>query len=101
MSIHNVTPTHFDHVCNAVHPYTGSTCGKSATREHAELEQVQGPDGSIILVAVCVDDPNHRECFNHRLTAADETAVSRDDFSREQVRNVRALYRHLGLPVKD
>lgn len=100
MSIHNVTPTHCDHICQAVDPFTGDTCGKASTKAHSELEQVTGPDGSIILVAVCPDNPNHRECFNNRLTAADEVSSTRDEISREQVRNVRALHQHLGLPVK-
>lgn len=90
MPIHNVSSTHHDHSC--------VICGAAEQqRPHEKIERVTAPDGSVLLVIECA--AGHRECFNNALTAEEETSPTRDEASREQVRNVRALHKHLGLPL--
>ena len=90
--IYNVTPTMLDHEC--------VICGaKKSQHPHEKIERVEGVGGSIVLVVEC--ENGHRECFNNNLPAYEETSLTRDETSREQVKNVRALHRHLGLPVSD
>lgn len=87
MSIHNVTPETFDHVC---------ACGHSrAGLAHESIERVE-VGGNTVLVIGC--PAGHRECLNGALPVEEETSPTRDEASREQVRNVRALHRALGLP---
>lgn len=91
MSIHNVTPTHVDHLCEV--------CGQQTTKAHSEVEQVQPRPGMpVVLVLTCPQ--GHRYCLNNALEPEEETSPTRDEAGREQVRNVRALHRALGLPVK-
>lgn len=100
MSIHNVTPTHVDHICS--HPGCQHQRAELAHSEVVKqvhlLPDDQHPQGQTVLVIECPD--GHRECFNNALEASEETSPTRDEASREQVRNVRALHKYLGLPVK-
>lgn len=88
--IYNVSATQHDHRC--------VVCGATEQqRPHEKIERVTALDGSTILVIECA--AGHRECFNNALPAWEETSPTRDEASREQVRNVRLLYRHVGLPL--
>ena len=87
MPLYNVSTTHHDHHC--------VICGAiEKQRPHELIERVTAPDGSVVLVIECAD--GHRECFNNALGPEEETSETRDEASREQVRNVRALYRLAG-----
>lgn len=91
MAIYNVSATHHDHEC--------SVCGaRKEHHPHEHIEKVQIDEGVTVLVAECAQ--GHRECFNNALGPEEETSPTRDEASREQVRNVRLLHRHLGLPVR-
>lgn len=91
MPVYNVSETHHDHIC--------VICGATEQqRPHEKVEQVEVSPGKIVLVIECAG--GHRECFNNALPASEETSPTRDEASREQVRNVRALHKHLGLPVQ-
>lgn len=95
MSIHNITASTFDHVCSAP--------GCQHSRQgllHSTLhpDMVDHPVHGKIICIICPG--GHVECLNNALEAWEETSPTRDEASREQVRNVRALHRHLGLPVK-
>ena len=95
MPLYNVSERQHDHVC--------VVCGAiEQRRPHEKLERLSGTDGSVMLVIECAE--GHREFFNNALAEEEETSPTRDEASREQVRNVRALYRHckaLELPLTD
>lgn len=88
MPLHNVSGTHHDHIC--------VVCGAAEQqRPHEKIERVSVPGGAVVLVIEC--ENGHRECFNNALGPEEETSPTRDEASREQVRNVRTLHKHLGL----
>lgn len=87
MPLYNISETHHDHIC--------ASCGVAEQqRPHEKIERLAAPNGSIILVIECAN--GHRECFNNELPEWEETSPTRDEASREQVRNVRLLYKHAG-----
>ena len=95
MPIYNVTTTSLDHECVAHNLRGERICYQQrAGLPHSEVKIVDAPDGKQIQI-VCPD--GHIECFHNALAAWEETSPTRDEASREQVRNVRALYKHLGL----
>lgn len=85
MPIHNVSETHHDHVC--------AMCGASKLQNaHEKIERLELSPGKVTLVIECAN--GHRESFTSNLEESEETNPERSEFGREQVRNVRALYRH-------
>ena len=86
MPLHNVSATHHEHSC--------IICGAQKQQAHTEIEQVQTSRG-ITLVIECAN--GHRECFNMELTAEDEQTGS--DVHKHQAQQIRALQKHLGLPL--
>lgn len=111
MSIHNVTATTFDHSCSwpgcgketkAVpysaleqHHFAGETSlTYTSCERHGPACQRPGLCGTVTGCTV------HVEAFTPNLPAAEETSATRSEASREQVRNVRALYQQVGLPVQ-
>lgn len=99
MPLHNVTPTSFDHVCASVDPETHQVCGLTQTAlAHSAIEQrVIEPDNKVVLVATC--PAGHRESFKMNLTAIHETHPDFSEEHRHQAQQIRAMQRHLGLPV--
>lgn len=91
MPLHNVSEIHHDHSC--------VICGATEQqRPHEKVERLEVSPGKVVLIIECAN--GHRECFNNALGPEEETSPTRSEESRQQVRNVRALHRHLGLPVR-
>lgn len=108
MPIFNVTASGFDHVCPQ------ESCGKAQQGVPLSRMEIGSFQGKTILSFLsCDEHSDHSEgycgsdhgCTVHAehfqaLPAWEETSPTRDEASREQVRNIRLLHKHLGLPVK-
>lgn len=99
MSIHNVTASGFTHRCTVTDDAGTPICGKERALPLSHPDVIVTPfqtdQGVISLVTIRCED-GHWECFKHDLPAWEETSPTRDEASREQVKNVRALYRLVG-----
>lgn len=97
MSIHNVTPTMFDHRCSwpgCAHERQGLPHSEAKIVEFAFFDHIERQ------VQITCPACGSIECFKPDHPAAEETSPTRDEASREQIRNNRLLHKHLGLPVR-
>ena len=102
MSIHNVTAQGFTHRCEGRDDAGRPICQKERALPLSHPDVIVTPfqtdQGVTHLLTVRCED-GHWECFKHDLPTWEETSPTRDEASREQVRNVRLLHKHLGLPT--
>ena len=95
--IHNVTASTFDHLCEG--NTNGVPCPHNRTGlAHTQVEKRYLSNWQPDLVITC--PAGHEEHLNTRLGPQHEIGAQFSEEYRQRAQQIRALQRHLGLPVK-